>query len=158
MPKEARIVDPYRHGSLTKIKMVLPVGKRKAWRFIATPTGLASWLVHKCEGNIAPGEGLVLTWSEGRAERVDVVYVGEKHSSLQLQRHSGSRLRFYLHGRMTTLTLEVEYSEMKNWRGLQLSELANWAFALGNLKSIAMGGPDLRSRMPGRVRSKGFID
>jgi hypothetical protein len=143
---------------MTKIKMVLPVGKRRAWKLIATPKGMMSWLLKECEGEFTRGNDLVFTWPEGSKERVEVVYVGERHSSLQLDRENRSRVRFYLHGRMTTLTLEVEYRLCNKWAQLQSYELVPWAFGLANLKSVALGGPSLLSGLPDRMRTKGFID
>jgi len=35
--------DPHRRDNFTKMKLVLPVGKQKAWELIATPKGIASW-------------------------------------------------------------------------------------------------------------------
>ncbi len=57
----------------------------------------------------------------------------------------------YLHGRLTTLTLEVEYKDASQGRKDQLEELPKWAFRLANLKSVAVNGKDLRSgsAMPG---------
>lgn len=59
---------------------------------------------------------------------------------------------------MTTLTLEVEYPRTAEGRRNQLTELPRWAFYLTNLKSVALGGPDLRNTLPGRTWDKGFID
>lgn len=150
--------NAYFIGTLTKIKMVLPAGKKNAWELISTPTGITSWLLEGCSGHFQPRNDLVFTWPGGTQERVHVVYMGEKHSSLQLQRQNQSRLRFYLHGRMTTLTLEIDYRLCKRWKQLQSSELGIWAFSLANLKSIALGGPNLLNKMPGRTRMKGFVD
>ena len=150
--------SPYLQESLTKLKIILPVGKTLAWKLIATPKGITSWLLKKCLGDFTPKSDLIFTWPEGTTERVRVVYVGAKHSSLQLDRENQSRLRFYLHGRMTTLTFEVEYRRCKRWRQLQASELAPWTFSLANLKSIALGGPTLLNRTWDRTRTKGFVD
>jgi hypothetical protein len=87
-----------------------------------------------------------------------VIYVGEKHSSFRLMRENGTQIRFYLHGRMTTLTLEVEYPKNAKASENQASELAQWAFYLANLKSVALGGLDLRQQLPGRKSVNGFID
>ena len=75
-----------------------------------------------------------------------------------MQWRNGGRLRYYLHGKLTTLTLEVEYPKNADGRGNQVSELANWAFFLANLKSVALNGPDLRNKGPSRSWKKGFID
>ena len=142
-------MNPYLTGTLTKIKMVLPVGKKQAWNLIATSNGMKSWLLKDCVGDFEQRKPLVFTWPEGARENARVVYVGEKHSSLQLDRENRSRLRFYLHGRMTTLTLEVEYRLCDNPDKLQASELTTWAFGLANLKSVALGGRSLAKRNAG---------
>ncbi len=75
-----------------------------------------------------------------------------------MQWRNGGKLRYYLHGKLTTLTLEVEYPKNADGQGNQVSELAHWAFFLANLKSVALNGPDLRNKGLNRSRKKGFID
>lgn len=138
--------------------MVLPVGKKRAWRLIATPGGLASWFPSKCIGQVKVGSFLEFVWPDGKSDRFQVVYIGQKHSSFRLMRSDGAQIRFYLHGKMTTLTLEVEYPSGIAARAKLVSELAQWAFYLTNLKSVALRGVDLRHRMTGRSKEYGFID
>ncbi|MBO0887849.1 hypothetical protein J2P12_01970 [Candidatus Bathyarchaeota archaeon] len=142
----------------TKLKIVLPVGKKRAWKYIATPAGLARWLPSNCTGKIMPGESLKFDWRDGFSEQFRVVCVGEKHSSLRLRRRDGSDVRFYLHGKMTTLTLEVGYPKTVAGRNSRVSELPLWGFRLANLKSVALGGPDLRHQLRGRTWRMGFVD
>jgi hypothetical protein len=59
---------------------------------------------------------------------------------------------------MTTLTLEVRYSQTAEARRRQISEIPLWAFALANLKSVALAGIDLRHNLPNRTAEKRFID
>jgi hypothetical protein len=149
-------MNPYFVGRMTKMKMVLPVGKKRAWKLIATPRGLASWFPDRCDGRVAAGSFLEFGWRDGSSENFRVIYVGDKHSAFRLARRDGSQLRFYLHGKMTTLTLEVGYPS--NARRTQISELALWAFYLANLKSVALSGTDLRHQLTGRSKKIGFID
>ncbi len=140
------------------MKMVLPVGKPRAWDLIATPAGMTSWFPMRCEGRVATGEVPEFFWRRGVSEKFEVKYVGEKHSALQLRWREGEILRFYLHGAMTTLTLEAEYPSTAEGTRNQITELPLWAFYLANLKSVALGGPDLRNSSPGRSWDKRFID
>ncbi len=77
---------------------------------------------------------------------------------MQLRWRDGATLHFYLHGAMTTLTLVVEYPKTSQGERNQRAELPYWAFHLANLKSVALNGPDLRNKFPGRTWRKGFID
>ena len=70
----------------------------------------------------------------------------------------GAQIQFYLHGKMTTLTLEVEYQNTRMGRVHRVSELPIWAFYLANLKSVALGGPDLRHGLKGHTKEMGIID
>ena len=144
----------------TKMKMLLPVGKPRAWDLIATPRGLASWFPVACTGTVGTGRVLTFRWPDGSEERFRVRRVGDKHSSLRFDWRRGAEVRFYLHGRLTTLTLEVAYRRNPQGRRDQLDELPLWGFRLANLKSVAMEGPDLRStsRLGRRSTDAGFID
>jgi hypothetical protein len=161
-PKSVRLRhglnDPHRYGRLTKMKMVLPVGKKKAWRLITSRRGICSWFPFNVEGKLAIGEQLRLAWPGEKPIDYRILYMGPKHSSFSLQRADGVKVRIYLHGRLTTLTLEVEYPQARNVSGDQASEIARWAFFLANLKSVSLKGPDLRNRLQGRSWAKGFID
>ena len=148
----------YLLGRITKIKMVLPVGKKKAWTMIATPRGLAAWFPSRCSGKVLPGNLLAFGWRNGLVERFRIIYLGEKHSSFRLEWRHGTIVRFYLHGKMTTLTLQAEYPDNAIGKASQLDELPQWVFYLANLKSVALGGPDLRPRLKGRSKEEGFID
>ena len=151
-------MGPIPRGLITKLKMVLPIGKKRAWNLIATPKGLQSWLPVKCTGRMEPGNWLKFGWRDGDAEEYRIISLGVKHSSFRLAREDGFQVRFYLHGRMTTLTLELEYPTSPVARRNRDLEVSFWAFHLANLKSVAFKGPDLRHRLRGRARSRGFID
>jgi hypothetical protein len=144
----------------TKLKLLLPVGKERAWELIATSEGLASWLPAACIGRVAVGELLAFRWNDGSVEQFRVRSLGEKHSSVRLDWRHGAELRFYLHGRLTTLTVEVEYRNTTQGGKDQVRELPIWGFRLANLKSVAVRGHDLRSRStePRRSWKVGFID
>ncbi len=153
----AGVKNPYTKGSVTKLKMLLPVSKKEAWKLIATPKGLASWFPVTCKGNVRQGGTLEFGWADGSAETHRVSWVGEAHSSLTLDWWETGKVAFYLHGRKPThLTLQVSYPRSaKKWQGL---ELVGWTFFLSNLKSVAMNGPDLRSKKPKFSWKKGYID
>lgn len=151
-------MGPLSRSVKTKLKMTLPVGKKRAWKLIGTTKGLESWFPTKCTGQIESGNYLELESRDGSTEKYRINYLGEKHSSFRLLREDGSEVRFYLHGRMTTLTLEVDYPDSVDGKEKRISELPLWAFRLANLKSVALRGPDLRHRLRGRTKFKGFID
>jgi len=142
------------------MKILLPVGKERAWDLIATSEGLASWFPKRCTGIVNVGGLLTFVWADGSVDRFLVRRLGEKRSSFALDWRNGAELRVYLHGRLTTLTLEVEYKNNPEGRKDQLRELPSWAFRLANLKSVAVHRRDLRSgsAMPRRSWKVGFID
>jgi len=140
----SQTTSPHPQDHLTKIKLILPVGKKKAWRLIATTRGIASWFPTQCKDRVRKGHILEFIWSNGRSEHFKVLYAG--------------KLRYYLHGRLTTLTLEVDYPNKPGASSNQISEIALWIFLLAHLKSVALKGQDLRNRMTSRSWSKGLID
>jgi len=46
---ESVLNNPYLHGNVTRMKMILPVGKKKAWKMIATSKGITSWFPRECK-------------------------------------------------------------------------------------------------------------
>lgn len=142
------------------MKMLLPVGKKRAWDLVATVEGLASWFPTACIGTVAVGEFLAFVWEDRSVDRFRVRRLGERHSSIAFDWRQGAEMRVYLHGRLTTLTLEVDYGRDPQGRNHQLRDLPRWAFRLANLKSVAVNGRDLRSAsaMPRRSWKAGFID
>ena len=147
-------------GNITRMKMLLPVGKARSWDLIATSEGLASWLSKRCTGTATVGGLLTFGWADGSVDRFRVRRLGKNRSSFAMGWRNGAELRVYLHGRLTTLTLEVEYKNTLSGRSDQISELPRWAFRLANLKSVAVNRRDLRSgsTMLRRSWGAGFID
>jgi uncharacterized protein YndB with AHSA1/START domain len=152
--------DGFLRGNVTKLKILLPVGKPRAWALIATPEGLASWFPAACRGRAAVGESLAFQWDDGSVENFRIRRLGDKRSSVAFAWRRGAEWRIYLHGRHTTLTLEVEYGPGMEGRREQLRELPLWAFRLANLKSVALSGRDLRGTdaRRGGSSAEGFID
>ncbi len=109
--EQVRFTSPYVLGNVTRMKMLLPVGKERAWDLIETSEGLTSWLPARCNGAVRVGELLTFVWEDGSVDRIRLRRLGEKHSSLSFDWRHGAELRVYLHGRLTTLTLEVEYKD-----------------------------------------------
>ncbi|OLC62701.1 hypothetical protein AUH73_04195 [archaeon 13_1_40CM_4_53_4] len=68
------------------MKMILPVGKKRVWRLIASRRGLCSWFPAAIKGRIAVGKMLRLSWPGERPVDYKVLYLGPKHSSFRLQR------------------------------------------------------------------------
>lgn len=149
--------NPFAKGNVTKLKMVLPISKKKAWKLIATPKGLASWFPTVCKGRVAPGQTLEFGWPGGDVERFQVLRVGEAGSVWHMSWWKTGKVRYALHGREPThFTLEVQYP--RSARHWQSPELVGWTFFMSNLKSVAMGGPDLRNKNPRFSWKKGYID
>jgi hypothetical protein len=140
-----------------KMKIVLPIGKSRAWKLLTTRRGICSWYAVSCNGKISTGEQLEFSWTDEKPVKHRVLSMGQRHSSFLLERKDGTRLSFYLHGRLTTLTLEIAHPPTKGRRD-RTADVRLWAFFLANLKSVALGGPDLRNTLRGRSWKHGFID
>ena len=149
--------NPFTKGNMTKMKMLLPISKKEAWKLIATPKGLASWFPTRCKGRVLPGRTLEFEWPDGTVENHRVLSVGDANSSIVLDWWNTGKAAFYLHGREPThLTLQVTYPRpARLWQAV---EQVGWSFFLSNLKSVAMKGPDLRNKNPGLSWKKGYID
>src|SRR5205823_9219629 len=89
-------------GNVTKLKILLPVGKPRVWALVATPEGLASWFPTACHGKAAAGESLAFQWDDGSMEQFRVRRLGAKRSSVAFAWRRGTEWRIYLHGRRTT--------------------------------------------------------
>src|SRR3989304_8304792 len=76
--------NPFAKGNMTKMKMLLPVSKKEAWRLIATPKGLASWFPTRCKRRVQPGRTLEFQWPDGTVENHRVLSVGDANSSIIL--------------------------------------------------------------------------
>ena len=144
-------------SSNEKMKIVLSVGKSRAWRLLTTREGICSWYAVSCNGKIERGEEIEFSWPSERSVKDTVLSMGQKHSSFLLEQTDGTKLSFYLHGRLTTLTLEIAYPVTIRRRD-RISDVRLWAFFLANLKSVALGGPDLRNTLRGRSWKYGFVD
>lgn len=69
------------------------------------------------------------------------------------------RVRYSLRGETPVVfELEVTYDNTEEARKWQLAEAALWAFHASNLKSVALKGPDLRTKDPKVSRKDGFLD
>ncbi len=153
-----RLDNPFVRGNVTRLKLLLPCNRKKAWKLIATPSGISSWFPITCKGRVAAGKSLVFGWPGGDTETVRVLEV-TKGESLQTDWWQLGKVRYSVKGNdPTVFTLEVRYPKKGKGKSWQIPELVGWTFFLSNLKSIAMKGPDLRSNDPKRSWKKAFID
>ena len=107
------------------------------------------------EGAARPDPGVPMP--DGTVENHRVISMGDANSSIVLDWWNTGKVAFYLHGREPThLTLQVTYPRpVRVWQGV---ELVGWSFFLSNLKSVAMKGPDLRTKNPRLSWKKGYVD
>jgi len=154
------VENPYFLGNTTRLKVVLPISKAEAWRLIGTSQGLSSWFPVSAKGRMAVGEMLEFGWSSGPADRFGVLDWKEgEHWEMEWVAGGPGRVRYSLRGeKPVVFELEVTYDNTEEGRKWQLVEAAPWAFYLGNLKSVAMKGPDLRTRDPKVSWKDGFLD
>lgn len=95
-----------------------------------------------------PSDGFrVLDWKEG------------DHWEMEWRAGGLGRVRYSLREeKPVVFELEVTYDSTEEGRRWQLVEAAPWAFYLGNLKSAALKGPDLRTNDPKVSWKDGFPD
>ncbi len=148
---------PFVKGSLTRLKLVLPCTKTRAWHLVGTPKGLASWFPTHVKGQIRPGKVIEFGWTSG-TENHRVLNV-KKGESWQMDWWEKGRVRYSVNGSDPTIfTLETRYPKKGQGKEWQVQELASWSFFLGNLKSRSMKGPDLRNKSTKYTWKKGFVD
>lgn len=51
-------MNPYIQGNVTKLKVLLPADRKKAWQLIGTSKGMEKWFPQECLGKIVKGETL----------------------------------------------------------------------------------------------------
>lgn len=151
-------MNPYVNGNDTILKIFLPVETSRAWELVATPQGTSSWFPKACLGQIAEGETVEFQWDSSKPDKFKVLKV-EPGKYWEMSWVEGGKVRYAIKDENPVVfTLEVSYPATPTGREAQELEVAPWSFLLANLKSIALGGPDLRSRNPSPIWKEGFID
>jgi uncharacterized protein YndB with AHSA1/START domain len=151
-------MNPYIQGNITKLKVLLPGERKKVWQLTGTPQGMGKWFPIECLGKIAKGEILEFIWVAGAPDKFKVLEVKENESWM-MEWVEGAQVRYRLEGESPViLILEVTYSDNEQGKATQLIEVAGWTFYLANLKSIVMGGPDLRRKDSSHSWKDSFID
>ncbi len=152
--------NPYVDGTSTRLKLVLPCSRKRAWELMGTSKGLGLWFPQAgCSGEIKTGEEIVFNWGKKSRDRFTVLDVKKEHFWEMSWFSKVNKVRYELseQKKALVLTLTVLYPKTQKGKDYQLLELPCWAFFLANLKSIAMGGPDLRDNS-GLTWQQGFID
>jgi uncharacterized protein YndB with AHSA1/START domain len=154
-------MNPYIKENLTVLKVFLPVRADKAWELISTPKGIFSWFPKACLGQIVEGETLEFQWDSSNPDKFKVLQVvpNQYWEMEWVVADQGGKVRYGIKAdNSIVFTLEVTYPRNPTGKEAQDSEVAPWSFMLANLKSIASGGPDLRSHHPSPIWKEGFID
>ncbi len=83
----------------------------------------------------------------------------KKDESWQMDWWKIGKVRYSVKGNnLTIFTLEVRYPKKGEGKTWQVPELVGWTFYLSNLKSVAVNGPDLRTKNPKYSWKKGYIE
>lgn len=151
---------PFVRDNRTTLKIPIRAPLDEVWELLATPAGLSRWLSLACEGDIGPDSTFRMAWSkEPRAEtsthRVTIWQPPQRFGftwpavqlSFDLGRQEG----------MTVVKLSCTYTAKEASTELQIEELVGWTMHLLTLKSIAEGGPDLRTPGDTFAWDKGYI-
>ncbi|EQB63502.1 MAG: hypothetical protein RBG1_1C00001G1081 [candidate division Zixibacteria bacterium RBG-1] len=151
-------MNPYIQGNITKLKVLLPGERKKAWQLVGTPQGMGKWFPLECLGKIAKGETIEFIWVAGAPEKFKVLDVKE-NESWEMEWVEGAKVKYHLESESPVIfSLEVSYPDNEQGKATQLIEVAGWTFYLANLKSVVMGGPDLRRKNSSYGWKEGFID
>ena len=144
-------------GNVTRLRILLPCSRTAAWQLVASPKGLASWFPTSVKGRIVPGKKIEFGWTNGTEEHK--VLGLKRNDSWQMDWWDSGRVRYSVKGgNPIVFTLEARYPKKGEGKKWQVQELAGWSFFLGNLKSRAMKGPDLRSKSTKFTWKRGFLD
>lgn len=150
--------NPHIVNNVIKLRVVLPCSKESVWRLIATPEGLASWFPPSCRGVIAKDEIIEFAWMNDSAYTFRVLELENGHF-MEMEWIKGAKVRYSIdRENPVVVTIEATYPQTSEGKEQQLIEIAPWAFEITNLKSIAVGGVDLRSHDSKFSWRDGFID
>ncbi len=160
MESSVEVENPYLLGNMTRLKVAVPSSKTEAWRLVGTTQGLSSWFPLSCKGRMSIGEILEFGWTSGAPDRFKILDFKEgDHWEMDWMAGGPGRVRYSLRGDAPTIfELEVTYDNTLEGRKWQLLELGPWAFFITNLKSVAIKGPDLRTKDPKISWKDGFLD
>ncbi len=151
-------MNPYIQGNTTKLKVLLPAKKSEVWQLMGTAEGMGKWFPLECVGKISKGETLEFRWGVGDPEEFEVLDYKE-NEFWEMRWLEGAKVRYSVEGdNPVILTLEVTYADTEQGKATQLLEVAGWSFYLANLKSVVMGGPDLRRKGDFYSWKEGFVD
>jgi len=151
-------MNPYIQGNTTKLKVLLLASKNKAWQLVGTAQGMEKWFPKECLGKIAKGEMIEFVWISGPPDKFKVLDVKE-NEFWEMSWVEGAKVRYSIDkDNPVIFTLEATYADNEKGKETQLLEVAGWTFYLTNLKSIVMGGPDLRRKDSTHSWKESFVD
>jgi len=140
------------------MKVVLGCSRKEAWKLISTHEGLESWFSRKSIGNIARDEIVEFHWDDLPPDKLRILAFNEGYS-LEHEWFQDARVRYELQeGPRLVFVLTVTYPGTRKGRERQIAELVPWSFMLSNLRSITLGGADIRTSDPTFSWKDGFID
>ena len=111
---------------------------------------------------MAKGEKITCTWwgHQNETEEYEIIDTQEgvfvEHN---WETAPGGRVRYEIESnKPTVIKVEAVYPKTPEGKHGQLIDVAPWAFAILNLKSIASKGADLRCRTENRPRLESYLD
>jgi uncharacterized protein YndB with AHSA1/START domain len=152
---------PFIRDNKTTLRVPINAPLDAVWELLTTSAGLSRWLPVACRGELEAGAEFDMVWSENPTVN-DIT--SHRITLWEPTRRFGFTwpavmLDFEVsrQNNMSVLKLACTYSARDAFADLQTEELVGWTVHLLTLKSVAEGGPDLRT--PGKVFSwdKGFI-
>jgi uncharacterized protein YndB with AHSA1/START domain len=151
-------MNPYARDNVTRMKMVIRATPEEVWRMVATAEGLSKWLAASCSGEFVKYGEVRFKWFGDEDSRF-IVFESVPMSTYEMGWFDRAKVRLTIEGDWpVTLTLKVTYQPGPDGKEAQAVELGPWAFALANLKSVILGGPDLRSKDPSLHWRESYID
>ena len=154
--------NPYLVDNSIRLKVVLSCPKEAVWNLIGTCEGYVTWFPTSCTGIFEKGKTIQCGWWGSEPDEEHRILEIKKGHYVEMDWDAvaqGAKVRYSIESENPVVfSLEATYPKTSEGEDAQLLDIAPWTFALMNLKSVVMGGIDLRNLAFPNSSSDAFID